>query len=182
MITSCLGFKPKLGTGVFLAPSCDVIGNVEIGNNSSLWFNVSVRGDVGPIHIGADSNIQDNSVIHGTFNKAFAWIGDQVTIGHSVILHGCRVGNLCLIGMGSIIMDNAEIPDRSIVGAGSLVTEGSKFESGMLIMGRPAKAVRPLKKEEIEFLTKSANNYIMYKSWYEDPSKKPPSGMKLTFD
>ena len=84
--------------------------------------------------------------------------------------------------MGSIIMDNAEIPDRSIVGAGSLVTEGSNFESGMLIMGRPAKAVRPLKKEEIEFLTKSANNYIMYKSWYDDPSKKPPSGMKLTFD
>ncbi len=179
MITSCLGFTPKLGSGVFLASSADVIGNVEIGKNSSVWFNVSIRGDVGPIRIGFDTNIQDNSVLHGTFNKAFASIGNQVTIGHSVIIHGCRVDDLCLIGMGSILMDNAHIPERCIVGAGSLVTEASQFEPGFLIMGRPAKAIRALKKEELEFLTKSANNYIMYKSWYEDPSKRPPANMKF---
>ncbi len=182
MITSCLGFTPKLDSGVFLANSADVIGNVEIGKNSSIWFNVTVRGDIGPIHIGAETNIQDNSVVHGTFNKAFAWIGNQVTVGHSVILHGCRVDDLCLIGMGSIIMDNAHIPERCIVGAGSLVTEGSKFEPGSLIMGRPAKFARTLKAQEREFLTKSANNYIMYKSWYEDPSKRPPGNMIIGFE
>lgn len=182
MITSCLGFTPKLDSGVFLAPSADVIGNVEIGRNSSVWFNVTIRADIGPIRIGHDTNIQDNSVIHGTFNKAFAKIGNQVTIGHSVIMHGCRIDDLCLIGMGTIIMDGAHIPTNCIVGAGSLVTEGAKFEPGSLIMGRPAKFIRPLKKEEFEFLPKSANNYILYKSWYEDPSKRPPDHMKFELE
>ncbi len=179
MITSCLGFTPKFDSGVFLAPSADIIGNVEIGKNSSVWFNVTIRGDIGPIRIGNDTNIQDNSVIHGTFNKAFAVIGNQVTIGHSVIMHGCSIDDLCLIGMGSIIMDNTHIPKNCIVGAGSLVTEGGRFEPGTLIMGRPAKAVRALKNEELEFLPKSAQNYIMYKSWYEDPSKRAPQNMKF---
>lgn len=179
MILSVLGFTPKIEKDVYVAPSADIIGNVEIGSKSSIWFNVSIRGDIGPIKIGDQTNIQDNSVIHGTFNKAFAVIGNKVTIGHSVVLHGCQIDDLCLIGMGSIIMDNAHIPERCIVGAGSLVTEGSKFEPGMLIMGRPAKAVRPLKPQELEFLPKSADNYLQYMSWYQNPDLRPPAHMKL---
>jgi carbonic anhydrase/acetyltransferase-like protein (isoleucine patch superfamily) len=105
-------------------------------------------------------------VVHGTFKKCGAVIGSRVTVGHSVILHGCKIGDLVLIGMGAIIMDQAEIPDRSIVGAGALVTEDARFPEGHLILGRPAKAVRPLKEAELAFLPKSANNYIEYMGWY----------------
>jgi carbonic anhydrase/acetyltransferase-like protein (isoleucine patch superfamily) len=119
-----------------------------------------------PIVIGDDTNIQDNSVIHGTHRKCGAVIGNKVTVGHSVILHGCKVDDLCLIGMGSAVMDEAHIPTHTIVGAGSLVTEGARFPEGHLILGRPAKAIRPLKKEELEFLEQSAKNYQLYMSWY----------------
>jgi carbonic anhydrase/acetyltransferase-like protein (isoleucine patch superfamily) len=179
MITSVLGFTPQIAKDTFIASSAEIIGNVQIQKSSSIWFHVTIRGDVGPIRIGEKTNIQDNTVIHGSFNKAFSVIGNQVTIGHSVILHGCRVDDLCLIGMGSIIMDNAHIGARSIVGAGSLVTENSVFEPGQLIMGRPAKAVRPLTVTELEFLPKSAQNYVLYKSWYENPNQKPPAHMKF---
>jgi len=179
MITSVLGFTPKIAENTFIAKSAEIIGNVEIKKNSSIWFHVTIRGDVGPIRIGEETNIQDNSVIHGTFNKAFAMIGNQVTVGHGVILHGCRIDDLCLIGMGSLIMDNAHIPERCIVGAGSLVTEGASYEPETLIIGRPAKLVRRLKKEELEFLPKSANNYMMYKSWYENPNLRPPNHMNF---
>ena len=170
MIFTLLGHTPKIGEGTFIADGAKIIGDVEIGKNSSIWFNVVVRGDVGPIRIGDETNIQDGTVIHDTFNKAFISIGNRVTIGHSVVLHGCRVDDLCLIGMGTIIMDGAHIGARNIVGAGSLVTENSKFEEeGWLILGRPAKAVRKLKPEELAFLDKSANNYLLYKSWYQNP-------------
>jgi carbonic anhydrase/acetyltransferase-like protein (isoleucine patch superfamily) len=123
-----------------------------------------------PIVIGDDSNIQDNSVLHGTFKKCGAVIGSRVTVGHSVIMHGCRIGDLVLVGMGSIIMDNATIPDKCIVGAGSLITEEAKFPPGSLILGRPGKVIRPLNEKELAFLPQSANNYIEYMSWYS-PSK-----------
>lgn len=166
MIHEARGFTPKIGEGSFVAPSADLIGNIISGKNCSFWFNTTVRGDVMPITIGDETNIQDNSVIHGTFNKAAAKIGSRVTIGHSVILHGCEVGDLCLVGMGSVLMDNSLVPDKCVVGAGSLVTEGSKFESGWLILGRPAKAIRPLKPEELKFLDQSADNYLNYMKWY----------------
>lgn len=169
MLISCQGKTPKVGKDVFLADGSKVIGDVELGDKSSVWFNVVIRGDVAPIRIGAETNIQDNTVIHGTWNKASVTIGQGVTVGHSVVLHGCTIGDLCLIGMGSIIMDGAKIGSNSIVGAGSLVTEGSQFESGMLILGRPAKALRPLTQDELAFLPKSASNYITYKSWYSAP-------------
>lgn len=169
-ILPLLGFTPEIGTGTFVAPNASIIGDVKIGKNGSIWFSTVLRGDVGPIVIGDESNIQDGSVIHGSYGKAFATIGSRVTVGHSVILHGCTIGDLCLIGMGSLIMDNAVIPSRSIVGAGSLVTEGSTFpEEGWLILGRPAKAVRKLKDDELAFLSKSAGNYLMYKDWYQNP-------------
>lgn len=166
MLITCQDKNPTIGKDVFLAEGAKVVGDVELGDQSSVWFNVVIRGDVAPIRIGAESNIQDNTVIHGTWNKATVTIGKGVTIGHSVVLHGCTIGDQCLIGMGSIIMDGATIGANSIVGAGSLVTEGSQFESGMLVLGRPAKALRPLTQAELDFLPKSASNYITYKSWY----------------
>ena len=166
MIYPARGFKPEIGEGSYVAPSADLIGAVTLGKKCSIWFNCTLRGDVMPIQVGDETNIQDNTVIHGTFEKAAASIGSRVTVGHSVILHGCTIDDLCLIGMGSVIMDGAHIPARSVVGAGSLVTEGSKFESGWLILGRPAKAIRPLKEEELRFLDQSADNYIKYMSWY----------------
>lgn len=168
---SLLGHTPKVSEGVFIAEGARVIGDVSIGRQSSIWFNTVLRGDVGPITIGSETNIQDGTVVHGTFKRAFAVIGSRVTIGHSAILHGCRVDDLCLIGMGSILMDNSHIGTRNIVGAGSLVTENAKFlEEGWLIVGRPAKAVRRLKQEELAFLDQSANNYLEYKAWYQNPS------------
>lgn len=167
-----LGFTPDLGEGTFVAPNASIVGDVKIGKNCSVWFSTVIRGDVGPIVIGDESNVQDGSVIHGSYGKAFAKIGRRVTIGHMVILHGCTIGDSSLIGMGALIMDNAVIPARSIVGAGSLVTENAKFEEeGWLILGRPAKAVRRLKPEELAFLEQSASNYLKYKDWYQNPSK-----------
>lgn len=164
----CRGAKPNLEADVFVADGAKIVGDVTIGAQSSVWFNAVLRGDVAPIKIGSKTNIQDNSVVHGTWNKAAAVIGDGVTIGHSVILHGCTIGDNCLIGMGAIVMDLAKIGSNCIVGAGSLVTEGSDFPEGSLILGRPAKVVRPLKPEELAFLPKSAANYMTYMSWYKD--------------
>lgn len=166
MILPLLGKTPQIGEGSFVAPSADLIGDVQIGKGCSVWFNTTLRGDVMPIVIGDETNIQDNTVIHGTYKKCGAVIGRRVTVGHSVILHGCTIGDFVLVGMGSVIMDQAEIPKRSIVGAGSLVTEGSRFPEGHLILGRPAKAIRPLKEDELAFLNQSADNYIEYMGWY----------------
>lgn len=166
MISSVRGKTPEIGKDSFVAPSADIIGDVKIGQGCSIWYNTTLRGDVMPIVIGDETNIQDNTVVHGTYNKCGAVIGNRVTIGHSVILHGCKIGDLCLIGMGAIIMDQAEIPARCIVGAGSLVTEDAKFPEGYLILGRPAKAIRPLNEKELAFLPQSAKNYIEYKGWY----------------
>lgn len=167
MILAVRGHTPQIGEGCFVAPSAQIIGQVQIGKESSIWFNAVLRGDVMPITIGEQTNIQDGTIIHGTFKQAAAEIGSQVTVGHNVILHGCRVSDLCLIGMGSVLMDHSVIGERSIVGAGSLVTEGSKFEPGMLILGRPAKVIRPLRDEELAFLSQSAKNYMHYMEWYQ---------------
>lgn len=179
MVVPLQGKTPQIGSGTYLAGGpngdigCHIIGDVTIGRDCSIWYGAVLRGDVGPIVIGDETNIQDGTVIHGTYKKAFATIGSRVTVGHSVILHGCRIDDLCLIGMGSVIMDNAHIGARNIVGAGSLVTEDSKYlEGGWLILGRPAKAVRRLKPEELAFLDKSANNYLEYKTWYQAGANK----------
>ncbi|MBC7466951.1 MAG: gamma carbonic anhydrase family protein [Bdellovibrio sp.] len=161
------GGEPQLGSDVFITDSSQIVGDVRIGQGSSVWFNTTLRGDVMPIHIGDETNVQDGSVLHGTFGKFACVVGNRVTIGHSVILHGCKIGNSCLIGMGSIIMDGAEIADQCVVGAGSLVTEGKQFSPKSLIMGRPAKFVRELNEAEIKFLEQSADNYLLYKTWYK---------------
>ena len=166
-IIEARGFKPEIEKDVFVADGAQIIGNVKIGEGSSVWFNTTLRGDVMPITIGRETNIQDGSVLHGTYGKYACEVGDRVTIGHTVILHGCKIGTRCLIGMGSIVMDGAEIGDHSVVGAGSLVTEGKKFPPRSLIVGRPAVVKRPLNEEELKFLEQSADNYLLYKTWYK---------------
>jgi carbonic anhydrase/acetyltransferase-like protein (isoleucine patch superfamily) len=166
-LISLRGKTPQVGEKVFIADNARLIGDVTIGEGSSIWFNTTLRGDVMPIVVGQEVNIQDGSVVHGTFQKCGTVIGDRVTIGHLVMLHGCRIGAKGLIGMGSILMDQCEIGEQSMVAAGSLVTEGSVFPPRSLIMGSPAKVKRPLTEKEILFLDQSADNYLVYKSWYE---------------
>ncbi len=145
---------------------------MTLGDDSSIWCNAVLRGDMNHIVLGRGTNVQDLTMCHVTHKSASKpagsplIIGDYVTVGHSVILHGCRIGNECLIGMGSIIMDDAVIPDHVMIGAGSLVPPGKTLESGMLYMGRPAKAVRALTAEEIAYLRYSAENYIRLKNNY----------------
>ena len=168
-IISARGFTPQIASDSFIAPNAMVIGEVAIDAGSSIWFNSVLRGDVMPIRIGREVNVQDSCVLHGTYGKFGCTVEDRVTLGHSVILHGCHIGRESLIGMGSIVMDGAVIGEQSLVGAGSLVTEGSRFPAKSLIMGRPAQVKRPLTEEELKSLSLSADNYLLYKTWYEEP-------------
>jgi carbonic anhydrase/acetyltransferase-like protein (isoleucine patch superfamily) len=161
-----------MGSSIFSTPSSYIIGDVKIGDRSSIWYNTTIRGDVAGIVIGRETNIQDGSTIHATFNRCGTTLGDRVTIGHNVVLHGCEIGDGTLIGMGSIVMDLCKVGRHCIVGAGSLLTEKSVFEDGSLILGRPGKFIRKLTKEEIEMLEVSADNYLLYKTWYENPKSE----------
>ncbi|MDO8349616.1 MAG: gamma carbonic anhydrase family protein [Gallionella sp.] len=171
-LSNYLATSPILGDRVYLHPSCQVIGDVKIGDDSSVWCNTVLRGDVNRIVVGRGSNVQDltvGHVSHQTPEKPDGSpliIGDYVTVGHAVILHGCTIGNDCLIGMGSIIMDDVVIPDQVMIGAGSLVSPGKVLGSGMLYMGRPARAVRALTQQEISSLRYSAEHYIRLKDNY----------------
>ena len=166
IIRECRGKKPKIADNVFIAENAVIIGDVEIGEGSSIWYNVVLRGDVMPIKIGRESNVQDGSVIHGTYEECGTTIGDRVTIGHMVMLHGCTIEDGSLIGMGAIVMDNATVGKHSLVGAGTLVTERKKFAPRSLIVGRPAQVKRELTNEEVQALEDSADHYLLYKSWY----------------
>lgn len=170
MATSAyLDSLPVLAERCFIHASAQVIGDVHIGDDSSVWCNTVLRGDVNRIRIGHSSNIQDLSMGHVSHKSASKpdgsplLIGNYVTIGHSVILHGCSIGDECLIGMGSIIMDDVVVPARTMVGAGSLVGPGKVLESGFLYMGRPAAKVRALTPEEIAYLRYSAEHYVRVK-------------------
>ncbi len=160
------GIFPKIHPSVYLSDNVFVIGDVEIGEDSSVWFGSVVRGDVNYIRIGRRTNIQDNSVVHVTHDTHPTVIGDNVTVGHRVILHGCTLGNNILVGMGAIIMDGVEIEDFVLVGAGALVTPNKKIPSGVLVAGVPAKIIRDLREEEIELIKESAENYVRYKNEY----------------
>jgi len=150
---------PQIHAESWIAPNATVIGNVRLQRNASIWWNVVARGDNDPITIGENSNVQDGSVLH-TDTGAPLDIGTNCTIGHMVMLHGCTIGECSLIGIGSIILNHAVIGKNCIVGANSLIAEGKTFPDGMLILGSPAKVVRPLKPEEIESLQYSANHYV----------------------
>lgn len=175
MLISFKDKSPKIGQNVFIAQGAKVIGEVEIGDESSIWFNCVLRGDVNFIKIGKRSNIQDLTTVHvwhrefnedGSLKDAGfpTQIGDDVTIGHNCVIHACTIKNRVLVGMNAVIMDDALIEDDSIVGAGSVVTKGKKFPPRSLILGNPAKLVRELKDEEVAFLKISAQNYVHFKN------------------
>jgi gamma-carbonic anhydrase len=157
-----LGMFPKINGSVFIAPGAKIIGNVEIGENSSVWYNTVIRGDVNYIKIGSMSNVQDCSMLHVTNNVYPLIIGDKVTIGHSVTLHGCTLKGLNLIGMGAVILDGAIVEENSIVAAGAVVKERFVVPSGKLVAGVPAKIIRDLTEKEIENLDASAKRYVKY--------------------
>lgn len=167
-----LNISPVMGDRVYLHASSQVIGDVKIGDDSSVWCNTVLRGDVNRIVVGRGTNIQDltmGHVSHKTAQKPDGSpliIGDYVTVGHSVVLHGCSIGNECLIGIGSIILDDVVVPDRVMIGAGSLVAPGKLLESGMLYIGRPAKAVRALTEAELAHFRYSAEHYMRLKDDY----------------
>lgn len=144
---------------VFVAKGAQIIGNVTIKENSSVWFNAVIRGDSSTIELGKNTNVQDNAVIHTSHNSKVV-VGDNVTIGHGAIVHGCTIGNNVLVGMGSIILDNVIVGDNCIIGAGSLVTQNKIIPEGSLVYGNPAKIVRNLTKEEIEHIIWNANDYV----------------------
>jgi len=155
------GKKPLIHNSCFIASSAEIIGDVSIGENTSIWYNCVLRGDENKIEIGNSTNIQDGTVIHINKDESTV-IGDYVTIGHKAIIHACKIGNNVLIGMGAIILDGAEIEDNVLVGAGSIVTPNKKIPSGSLVLGSPAKVIRELTKEEIMQLKQSAKEYVKY--------------------
>jgi carbonic anhydrase/acetyltransferase-like protein (isoleucine patch superfamily) len=166
MLMPYKGRLPDIDSSAYVSPSAQVIGDVVIGAQSSVWFNVVIRGDVHEIRIGARTNIQDNSTVHVTRGLWGTFVGDDVSVAHGVILHGCRIGNCCLIGMGAIVMDGVEVEDECLIAAGSLVTPGKKIPRGHLVMGNPAKVVRELRPEDFAQLRLTAEHYIEYAATY----------------
>jgi carbonic anhydrase/acetyltransferase-like protein (isoleucine patch superfamily) len=161
---------PQLEAGAYVAESAVVLGDVTLGKNASVWPAAVIRGDIHRIEIGDRTNIQDGSVLHVTHDSRFneggfpLLIGKGVTVGHSVTLHGCTIGNNCLIGIGSIVLDGSIVEDKVMVGAGSLVPPGKRLESGHLYVGSPVKKIRPLKEKELAFLDYSEENYVKLKN------------------
>jgi carbonic anhydrase/acetyltransferase-like protein (isoleucine patch superfamily) len=166
MIRPYKGVMPRMGTGCYVDQSAQVIGDVELGENGSIWMCAVVRGDVNSIRIGANSNIQDCSVLHGMLGKWKVVVGDWVTVGHSVTLHGCTVEDRCLIGMGAVILNGAHIGSDSIIAAGTLIPEGVVIEPGSLVMGSPGKVKRKLSDEEKASIQTYGRNYLGYKEQY----------------
>jgi len=160
------GIMPKIASGAFVAPSASIIGNVEIGTKSGVWFNVTIRGDVAPIRIGEGTNIQDGTTVHVTRDGHPTIIGNRVTIGHRALLHACTLEDNCFIGMGAIVMDDAVVESGAMVAAGALVTAGKRVLKGQLWMGSPAKHVRDLREEEVTSFSTSADNYIKHAEEY----------------
>jgi len=171
MILPYSGVLPRLGKGVWVAESALVIGDVEIGDESSVWFQSVVRGDVNPIRIGERTNIQDGCILHVTSGAWPLNIGDNVTAGHRVVLHGCTVEDNALIGIGAIVLDGAVIRSNSMVGAGSVVAPGFEVPEGVLVVGVPARVKRKLRPQELETISASAANYVRYARSYQEISK-----------
>lgn len=169
-VRSFKGVAPKLGQGVLVDHSAVVIGDVEIGDDSSVWPNTVIRGDMHRIKIGQRCSIQDGSVLHITHASDYnpggypLILGDEVTVGHMAMLHGCTIGNQVLIGMQAMVMDGAVIEDKVVLGAGSLVPPGKTLESGYMYVGRPAKQARPLTEKELSYFSYTAGNYVKLKN------------------
>jgi len=157
---------PSWGDNCFIADNATIVGDVVLGANCSVWFNAVIRGDVNHIRIGENSNIQDGAVIHCTYLKAATEIGNNVSVGHNALVHGCTLNDHVLIGMGAIVMDHAVVEEYVIIGAGSVVLENTICESGFLYAGTPAKKIKPLTDEQRDLLKKLPQNYMMYADWF----------------
>jgi carbonic anhydrase/acetyltransferase-like protein (isoleucine patch superfamily) len=163
------GVYPKMGNNVFIAPNATIVGDVIMGDDCSVWFNTVIRGDVNSIRIGNKVNIQDGAVIHCTYQKTKTVIGNNVSIGHNAIVHGCTLHDNVLVGMGAIIMDNAEIGSNSIIAAGAVVLEGTKVEKGSIYGGLPAQKIKDIPQELISGqIDRIANNYVKYADWFRE--------------
>lgn len=169
LIKPLKGITPYIDSSVFLAETAVVIGDVIIEADSSVWYGAVLRGDVNSIRIGRNTNIQDLAMVHCTFQENPAIIGNDVTVGHGAIIHGCEVKDRCLIGMNATVLDKAVVGPDVVVAAGAVVLEGAVLESGWLYAGIPAKKIKQLSEEQLEGLQRSADGYKYYSSWYETP-------------
>jgi carbonic anhydrase/acetyltransferase-like protein (isoleucine patch superfamily) len=168
LIKSCRGNTPLFGDNCWLAENATVVGDVNMGKDCSVWFNAVIRGDVNAIQIGDKVNVQDGAVIHCTFEKTKVNIGNNVSIGHNALVHGCEIGDDVLVGMGSIIMDNCIVESNCIIAAGAVLLEGTRVESWSIYAGVPAKKVKTLSPELFDGeVRRIANNYVKYSSWYK---------------
>ena len=162
------GIEPVFGSNCFIAPNATLVGDVICGDDCSFWFNAVVRGDVNSIRLGNKVNIQDGAVIHCTYKKTKTVLGNNVSVGHNAIVHGCLVHDNVLIGMGAIVMDNCEIGSNSIIAAGAVLTEGTIVPSGCIYAGVPAKKIKDISQELIHGeINRIADNYLMYSSWFK---------------
>jgi carbonic anhydrase/acetyltransferase-like protein (isoleucine patch superfamily) len=163
------GVMPEFGADCYVAPNATVVGDVKMGDHCSVWFSTVVRGDVNSIRIGNKVNIQDGAVIHCTYKRSKTIIGNNVSIGHNAIVHGCTIEDNVLIGMGSIVMDNAHIKSNSIIAAGAVVLEGTVVEPGSIYAGVPAKKVKDISEEKIKGeINRIADSYLMYSGWFKE--------------
>lgn len=172
VVLPVLNTFPTWGENCFIAPNATIIGDVVMGKQCSVWFNAVVRGDVNSIRLGNNVNVQDGAVIHCTYQKTKALIGNNVSIGHNAIVHGCTVHDNVLIGMGSIVMDNAVVHSNSIIAAGAVVLEGTVCEGGSIYAGVPAKKVKDISPEKVSGeIDRIANNYVNYARWFDDANE-----------
>lgn len=168
LIKSLRGFTPKIGKNCYLSENATIIGDVEMGDDCSIWFNTVLRGDVNPIRIGNKVNVQDGSVLHTLYEKSVVEIGDNVSIGHNVTVHGAKIEKNSLIGMGAVILDHAVVGENSIVAAGSVVLANTIIEPGSIYAGVPAKRVKSVDKKQTEEMIEGiAESYLMYSGWYK---------------
>ena len=168
LIKAVRGFTPQIGKNVFLAENATIIGDVIIGDDCSIWYNTVLRGDVNSIRIGNRVNIQDGSVVHTLYEKSVAIIGDDVSIGHNVTIHGAKIENGALIGIGAVVLDHAVVGEGAIIAANSVVLSGTHIEAGSIYAGVPAKFVKKVDPEQSkEINQKIARNYLMYSGWYK---------------
>jgi carbonic anhydrase/acetyltransferase-like protein (isoleucine patch superfamily) len=159
---------PSIPDTCWIAPNATIVGDVTFGDHCSVWFNAVIRGDVHFIKIGDRTNIQDGAIIHCTYQKAITTIGNDVSIGHNALIHGCTLKDHVLVGMGAIVMDNVIVEEYCIIAAGSVVLENTLCESGFLYAGTPAKKIKALTEDQIALLNKLPNNYIMYSDWFKE--------------
>lgn len=173
LIINVRGFEPKVGEGTFLAENATLVGDVTLGRDCSVWFNTVLRGDVNTITIGDRVNIQDGTVLHTLYEKSTIEIGNDVSVGHNVTLHGCKIHDLALIGMGAVVMDDAEVGAGALVAAGSVVLSRTKIGPNELWGGAPAKFIKMVDPAQARELNqKIARNYLMYSRWYTDPEPR----------